>query len=497
MLGSLDRGPCRLAGSHASHPIPRSRSPSCEPQVARGRFGKLPATSDAKAACILKRVPLELAVVCNSFGMGGAAKAAVTYALHHNRTRVRLRAIALTELGVRAAELKAGGIEVVCAQDDPDRLAQQLRGVDVVHVHRFGSVEPLLPAACRAAGIEGLIETNVFGWRDTSPDDDQFSAHLHISQMCAMRYRKRASLDLEAFHSRHRTLYYPVDIDALRADAPSRAEAHALLGLDPGRPTVVRIGREDDRKWGDILVEMVPHLLRLVPDVQVVLVGATPHRRAQLRRLGVLERVRCLPSSSEPRRVAACYGAADVFASASSIGESFGLAIAEAMAVGVPVVTSSTPWVDNAQVEVVDNGVNGWVANHPRAFAEAVADLLGDERRRLAFGAAAAEKVSASWHPAKLTRELERLFEAVSATGLPPPEWTPGIAEQAAFEADYPRRAAAQFRALSPREQREASWAVLRERAGWAWRDLRADPVSGGRTLAGLALARLASRRPG
>ena len=366
-----------------------------------------------------------------------------------------------------------------------------------MHVHRGGLAEPIVPAACRAAGVEALIETNVFGLRDTSPDDAQFSAHLHISQMCAMRYRERAGLDLETFHRRHRTLHYPVDVDALRADATTRDEAHALLGLDPGRPTVVRVGREDDRKWSDILVAMAPHLLELVPDAQIVLVGATDHRRAQLRRLGVLDRVHCLASSSEPRRVAAFFRAADVFASASSIGESFGLAIAEAMALGVPVVTNSTPWTDNAQVEVVDNGVSGWVANHPRAFAEAVADLLGDERRRLAFGAAAAEKASAVWHPSRLTRQLEWLFETVTTTGAPPPEWSPGIAEQAAFEADYPRWATEQYRPLSPRERREARIAVLRERADWAWRDLRADPVQGGRVLAGLATARLMARCAG
>ncbi|HEV3321809.1 MAG TPA: glycosyltransferase family 4 protein [Solirubrobacteraceae bacterium] len=439
-------------------------------------------------------MPLELAVVCNSFGMGGTAKAAVTYACHHDRARVRPRAIALTEPGVRAGELEAQGIEVVCAGDDLGRLTRQLRGVDVVHVHRFGSAEPLVPAACRAAGVEALVETNVFGRRDTSPDDAQFCAHLHISQMCAMRYRERAGIELEAFHRRQRTLYYPVDADALRAEATTRDEAHALLGLDPGRPTVVRVGRDDDRKWGDILVAMAPHLLELVPDVQIVLVGATAHRRAQLRRLGALDRVHCQASTNEPRRLAAFYCAADVFASASSIGESFGLAIAEAMALGVPIVTSSTPWTDNAQVEVVDNGMNGWVANHPRAFAEAVADLLGDERRRVAFGAAAAEKAT-QWHPAGLTRELERLFEAVLATGAPPPEWMPGVADQAAFEADYPRRATAQYRPLSPREQREARAAVLRERAGWVLRDLRSHPVREGRTLAGLAAARVMAAR--
>jgi glycosyltransferase involved in cell wall biosynthesis len=428
--------------------------------------------------------------------MGGTAKAAVTYALHHDRTRVRPRAVALTEPGVRASELEAGGIEVVCVQDDPDRLKHQLRGVDVVHVHRMGLAEPIVPLACRAAGVEALVETNVFGLRDTSSDNAQFSAHLLISQMCAMRYRMQTGIDPDTFYGRHRTLYYPVDVDGLRANAVSRLEAHMLLGLDATRPTVVRVGREDDRKWGDILIAMIPHLLRIVPDVQIVLVGATAHRRAQLRRLNVREElVRYMDSTSEPRRLTALYCAADVFVSASSTGESFGLAIAEAMALGVPVVTNSTPWTDNAQVEVVDNGVNGWVANHPRAFAEAVADLLGDEKRRRAFGTAAAEKVIANWHPSRLTADLERLFEAVTATGMPPPEWTPGIVDQEIFEDEYPRRANAQFRTLSSSEQRRAIWLVRRERARWMWQDLRLSPMAGGRTLANIGIARM--RRSG
>jgi phosphatidylinositol alpha-mannosyltransferase len=439
---------------------------------------------------------LELAIVCNSFGIGGTAKAAVTYALHHDRACVSPRAIALTEPGLRAHELEAAGIEVLCAQDDPKRLAEQLRGVDVVHVHRFGAEEPIVPSACRAAGVRTLVETNVFGARDASPDNEQFSAHLFISQMCAMRYRQRAGLELEEFHRRQRTLYYPVAADALRLGEVSRLEAHEMLGLDPERPTVVRVGRDDDRKWGDILVSMVPHLLRLVPDVQIVLVGATAHRKAQLRRIGALERVACLPSSTAPQRLAALYCAADVFASASSIGESFGLAIAEAMALGSPVVTSATPWTDNAQVEVVDNGINGWIANHPRAFAEAVADLLLDEDHRHAFGAAAAEKAREQWDPARLTRQLEHLFEALTATGELPPDWTPGANEQASFEADYPRRAGAQYRALSTREHREAALAMVRERAYWVRRDLGSNPIQAGRSLAQVALARAAARRP-
>ena len=50
------------------------------------------------------------------------------------------------------------------------------------------------------------------------------------------------------------------------------------------------------------------------------------------------------------------YAACDVFVTAAEIGESHSYAIEEAMALRLPVVTSSTPWVDNAQIEQVDEG---------------------------------------------------------------------------------------------------------------------------------------------
>jgi glycosyltransferase involved in cell wall biosynthesis len=438
---------------------------------------------------------MEVAVVCDSFSMGGTAKVAATFIRHHDRSIVKPRAIALTDPGSRRPELESVGVQVVTARRDPASLARELRGVDIVHVHRSGMAEPLVPEACRAAGVKSVVETNVFGWRDTSADERQFSAHLLVSKMCALRYRERNDMDLQTFRARHRTLYNPVDIDVLRTAASSSDDARRVLGLDAARPTVVRVGRDDDRKWGDILVAMIPHVVRAVPDVQVVLVGTTKHRCAQLRRLGVLDAVRCVPTTDDGDRLAALYCAADVFVSASSIGESFGLAIAEAMALGVPVVTSSTPWTDNAQVELVDNGVNGWVARHPVEYAEAVVDLLHSEGRRRSFGMAAAKKAEETWHAVKLTRELERLYQAIENGETLPIDSSPSMSDEETFGAEYPCRLDETFRSLTASEERDAARMVRRERATWMLRDLQASPVRAGKILAGLALGRLKTAR--
>lgn len=421
-------------------------------------------------------MPIELAIVVHELSIGGTAKTAVNHALAHDPSRVTPRVIEILECGDRAADLQAAGVPVASACNDEQRMAELLAGAEVVHVHRPGAVDPLVPAAVRRAGVPHLVETNVFGQIDASRDEAQFDCHLFPSQMCALRYQQSVGLPAADFAERHRVSYNPIDVDRLRHLAPPVREAKVQLGLDPDRPVVGRIGRADDRKWSPIVIDMLPRLARLVPDVQVLLVGVTAAKRRRLGRRELSGRTTICEPTTDERRLATFYAACDVVASASSIGESFGVSIAEAMALGKPVVTTSTPWVDNAQVEVIDPGVTGYLANHRRTFAEAVAELLLDDERRSAFGAAGAAKAQRLWDVAPLTRQLENLYEHLVADGGAPATWTPSPAEYAAFAADYDRRQAQQFRPLTRRESMEARGALVAERSGWLARDVIADP---------------------
>src|SRR4051812_40739349 len=134
--------------------------------------------------------PLEAVLVTHTIDLGGTEKSLLNHALAFDRTRVRPRAVALSEPGRRAPDLEAAGIPVAHASLSPERLVACLRGADVVHVWRGGLSDPMLPAACREAGVRRLVETNVFGLVDTSPDERDFACHLFMSQMCAIRYRR-------------------------------------------------------------------------------------------------------------------------------------------------------------------------------------------------------------------------------------------------------------------------------------------------------------------
>jgi glycosyltransferase involved in cell wall biosynthesis len=414
------------------------------------------------AFCAVPGRPLDVVFATNALGLGGTERGLVAQATAIRSDRIRPRAVGVLAGGPRAAALERAGLRVDVAGGDDERLVEILTGADVVIVLRQGIEEPLLPAAARRAGVRHLVEWNMFGHRDRSPDERGFACHLFISQMIELRYREMVGQRGPGFHQRHRVQYLPVD-ETLRRLAPDRAEAKKALGLDPGRPVVGRVGRAADAKWRDLLVDMVPHLLRLAPQAQVMFVGTTPAKRSRLRRRGVLNRCLLLEPTTD-EELATITAACDVSVGASRIGESQGLANLEAMSFGIPVVTCSTPWADNAQVEFVEHGVTGLIANHPRPFAEAVATLLHDDELRGRLGRAGARLVSERLSLGALTTQLERLCISLAEEDRVPDEWDPSPEAVEEFSREYARRSALQFRSLGRAERFQAGLARRRER---------------------------------
>ena len=113
--------------------------------------------------------------------------------------------------------------------------------------------------------------------------------------------------------------------------------------------------------------------------------------REMAKRLGILDRCRW----EAPRRDAIdLYAAADVYVSPSR-EDSFGLPVAEAMACGLPVITSICAGVSGQ----IQSDVNGFVLRDPddvRALAQLLERLYADESLRQRIGEAAAN-AAAGW----------------------------------------------------------------------------------------------------
>jgi len=405
-----------------------------------------------------------VAFVVNDLGIGGTERGMATQAIALSGGPFEVRVVSLGPTGPLQQSLGQAGVRVDAVEGSLPTLVEALRGVDVAVQLREGDAAPLLPMAARLASVPHLVEWSMFGKVDRSPDREQFDCHLFVSRMIALRYRKWIGKPASCFHERHRVQPLPID-PLLAARAPPPREARISLGLDPDRPVVGRVGRAVDIKWRNLLIDMIPFLHRAAPGTQVLLVGATPAKIKRLHARDLLDGCRLIEPTPDEERLAAIYAACDVFVSASRIGESQGLAILEAMSLGIPVVTCSMPWADNAQIEFVEHGRTGLIADHPRAFGEAVAELVRTPTLRDELGTNAREMVARNLGPGALGAQLVSLFSALMETGRPPAQWSPSPPELDAFAAEYKRRLGLSYRRLNARERVEVLAARARESA--------------------------------
>jgi glycosyltransferase involved in cell wall biosynthesis len=119
--------------------------------------------------------------------------------------------------------------------------------------------------------------------------------------------------------------------------------------------------------------------------------------RAAMRSLGLEERV-SLVGELDASTLAGCYDGADLFVLAT-LQETYGMAIAEALAHGLPVVSTTT----GAIPALVGSEAGLLVApGNTAAFADALARVIGDAslRARLAAGARCVRDRLASWEQA-------------------------------------------------------------------------------------------------
>jgi glycosyltransferase involved in cell wall biosynthesis len=201
-----------------------------------------------------------------------------------------------------------------------------------------------------------------------------------------------------------------IDLKQFRPDSEARAELRGALGIADGQRLVGLIARLHPMKDHQNFLRAAAQVADSDSDVRFICVGDGPDRyREELvslgANLGLGKRIIWSPARADAWRV---YNALDVAVSASSCGEGFSNAVAEAMATGVPVVATDVG--DSAAVV----GAMGWVcAPHDSAalgaaISAALAALPVDAaavRQRIAVNFGAAELLR------RTVEHLSRLIE--------------------------------------------------------------------------------------
>jgi len=163
-----------------------------------------------------------------------------------------------------------------------------------------------------------------------------------------------------------------------------RQHARSVRQLEPDHFVLLLIGNDWATKGLFTIFQAMASLT--TRPIRLMVVGSdasAPHRNAA-RELGILER--CI-WEAPAADVLDCYAAADLYVSPSR-EDSFGLPVLEAMACGLPAITSSSAGVS----ELMTNSVDGFVLQNPRdaaALAQQIAQLYDDSSLRSALQEAA------------------------------------------------------------------------------------------------------------
>jgi len=293
--------------------------------------------------------------------------------------------------GVRAPDLEAQGIRVLPGMDCADGLTAWIGESPpwLVIIHRNGrneSIETSLLASLRSSGIP-CFEYNTFARFDPATAG-LWTGHLHLSRTSMMQYAKRKGVSPLNMPG-HAAIGYAVDVPNT-ITWEERSSARQTLGIDQKAFVVLRLLRPDLRKWDPLPVLAVHRLMQENLPVHLV-VRSVPKVRERWVQQNCGSSLTLLEPTDMAPDLRLTLAAADCLVNCSQIGETFGLGLAEAMAVGLPVIVNATPQMDNAQIELCLHESNGLVANTVSALTNALRYLferpdyavdLGREGRR-------------------------------------------------------------------------------------------------------------------
>lgn len=234
--------------------------------------------------------------------------------------------------------------------------------------------------------------------------------------LSALVVPSRAMLDvLRGYGVKVRAEVIPTGLDLERFAGGDGARFRAALGIEPGRPLLAYVGRVAFEKNIDFILRVFARLREARPEALLLVAGEGPaeaHLRALAAQLGIAGSLRWVGYLDRERALLDCYRAADVFVFASR-SETQGLVLLEAMALGVPVVSTAVL----GTAEVLAGAEGALIAPDDEAgFAACVLAVLGDAalRARLSAGGPA---TAARWSADALALRLVGLYSRLAPAG--------------------------------------------------------------------------------
>ena len=284
---------------------------------------------------------------------------------------------------------------------------------DVLHVH-----EPLTPSVSMFAALAAKVPVlaTVHAYLDRS-------YAMELAAPVLRRIWRRVTVGVAVSDAAASFLRRAVPAAALEivpngVDVGAFAGAEPRADLPPGR-RILWVNRLDAQKGFPIAVAAFSKVLEDVPNAVLVVVGEGKDREA----LGLLTesaRARVDMRGAVPNeQVPAFHAACEEFVSPAVGQESFGIALVEAMAAGLPVVATDIP----GYREVVSDGVEGLLVapRDPEALAAGLVRVLTEPGLAARLGEAGRERALTFDWPVVVDRLEELYRRAIQSAGYDRP----------------------------------------------------------------------------
>jgi sugar transferase (PEP-CTERM/EpsH1 system associated) len=357
----------------------------------------------------------------------GGMERIVVSLIHATRDRYRHAVITLSGFGALREEIEDTVSACVSLDKRPGkdwgcylRLWRVLRSLqpDLVQTYNLGTLD--MAPIVRLSGVRRLVHAE--HGRDAADPDGTERRYHRLRRIVAPFISRHVavSADLQTWLTQRvgiradKVVYIPngVDLAVYYAGAAVRNDARPLLGnfAPPGSVLFANVARLDAVKDHAGLLAAFRRL-RQMPNgdnARLVIAGDGPERPAldkQVAELGLGDAVRLLGNR---RDVAQLLAECDVFV-LSSIAEGMPVTVLEAMAAGLPVVSTDVGGV----ASVVTDGATGTLvrASDANALAAAMAAYAASTDRRRQHGAAGRARAVAHFSLAAMVSAYVRLYD--------------------------------------------------------------------------------------
>lgn len=358
-------------------------------------------------------------------GRGGAEKALVDLARGLNGRRYAVSVCATRSVGNYQPLLDAAGIPTLVLGRQSRRDLYKLGGlvpvlrrrpIHILHAHLFGSntwarlLGTLAGVPVIIAHEHGSAKAGHEIWLD------RLLYRLGDAVVVPSAASKRLLMQLEGLPARALSVVYNGVDTSQFADHAVTPTIRRLLGLDPHALLIGSVGRLSADKGGqDVLLRAVAQVRQTQPQVGLVFIGDGPLRgglEALAAQLGLGSAVQFMGVRPD---VAPLLGALDLFV-LPSLHEALPIAVLEAMAVGLPVVTTHVGGVP----EVVQDGVTGLLVppGDSSALAAALLQLIADPATAVRLGAAGQARVRADFTLDAMVAQVDQLYRRLARRKL-------------------------------------------------------------------------------